>query len=1161
MATSSSHGLPPGTTANVRISGTTNYDGIETVTYIDADHFYFYDSWVADDATGWWGIDTEGRYDVALGYYAGRATTTGSNNLFLGYQAGDNLTTGSSNIFIGSDIDAQSATGSSQLSIGNLIFGTGGFGTGTSVGTGNIGIGTAGPDRRLDVLDASNPQMRLTYTDGTVYTDFRTNSGGDLVITPSGGDISIVGNLLPSANDTYDLGSSSYRFKDAYLGGDTLHIGTSLTDEGTIGYNTSTNILAFGTDATTQGDIAFFTDDLYLDRSSGYVGIGDTSPASLFTVGNGDLFQINTSGQVVAGTWNGTAIGAQYGGTGLNTSSSTGIATVSSGTWSIASSIGVAQGGTGTTTQFTPGSVVFAGASGVYGQDNSNFFWDDSSNRLGIGTSSPVATLHVAGSSTVFGTGEGGTPADFTFRGAAGSGSNIAGGDIYFDASNGTGAGGSGDFIFRTAASIGGGGITFDATSTSYSSGTSSLSWSHTVGSNDSRLLIVGVSVGTTTNVSSVTYGGVSLTRLTYKDNGSQNRTELWYLKNPSSGAANIVVNMASSAMLTAGAISWYNVDQDTTFGTPVTASGSSQTPTVNVSSASDEVVVDAVAGHIDMSVGTMSVGSGQTQRWNRTQTESLMHGETAGGSSEPGASTTTMSWSLSAGGMSYSWSISAVSIKPISNTSGNDLAEAMRITNDGNVGIGTSSPTELLTVSNGSTTGTYTTSGWAHSSDERLKMNVTALGGALDTVSRLQGVSFNWKTNPTGDRQIGFIAQDVLGVLPEVVTGNEEEGYGIAYGNLTALLVEAVKELHTEQGTVAASLESRLDTLDLSTGKTATTLGGLQSSIDAQLDIVGDALSTLGKDADSLDGRLSALDSRVLSIESDITDLVSTTNGQDTRIGDLEEDMALLRDRNAVLFDFFQTFEMDRFVSTDAFGDVDLLGGRLSVGILQAETLCLEDVCVNRDQLEALLSGADPALASSEPETGEMPGDIAGASDESGAGATAGVSPEHTMDTQWAGDYLLVVDEGVADADGPAPYGIAYEVDLSGETPTAKTTITCSGTGDAAGLDRITTLRVFMSEGSWLTAVGGIDADPVFGSSGGKKYVEIRVRIPADTDREVTLEYDLPENFLSFPYTLKVEKQKDVASIPLALSMIDAAGRTYKELFDLDAVFIYPRE
>lgn len=55
----------------------------------------------------------------------------------------------------------------------------------------------------------------------------------------------------------------------------------------------------------------------------------------------------------------------------------------------------VTSGGTGTTTQFTQGSVVYAGANGVYSQDNATLFWDLTNKRLGIGTVSPSTPLHL----------------------------------------------------------------------------------------------------------------------------------------------------------------------------------------------------------------------------------------------------------------------------------------------------------------------------------------------------------------------------------------------------------------------------------------------------------------------------------------------------------------------------------------------------------------------------------------------------------------------------------------------------------------------------------------------------------------------------------------------------------------------------------------------
>lgn len=116
-----------------------------------------------------------------------------------------------------------------------------------------------------------------------------------------------------------------------------------------------------------------------------------------------------------------------------------------------------------------------------------------------------------------------------------------------------------------------------------------------------------------------------------------------------------------------------------------------------------------------------------------------------------------------------------------------------------GNLGIGTTNPTQKLTVFNGTTTGTYTTTGWVHSSDARLKTNVIKLDNSLEKVMKLNGVSYNWMNNPNADKQIGFIAQEVKKIVPEVVVVDSEGNYGMAYQNLNALLVEAMKEQQTQ--------------------------------------------------------------------------------------------------------------------------------------------------------------------------------------------------------------------------------------------------------------------------------------------------------------------------------------------------------------------------
>ena len=117
--------------------------------------------------------------------------------------------------------------------------------------------------------------------------------------------------------------------------------------------------------------------------------------------------------------------------------------------------------------------------------------------------------------------------------------------------------------------------------------------------------------------------------------------------------------------------------------------------------------------------------------------------------------------------------------------------------------GTGTSARSNALVVyDNGTTTlsGELMVGGdITVSSDARLKQNIVPLAGSLDKVQQLRGVSYEWiDPNRQGGRHIGFIAQEVQEVMPEVVRQNGDY-LSMSYANLTAVLVEAVKEQQTE--------------------------------------------------------------------------------------------------------------------------------------------------------------------------------------------------------------------------------------------------------------------------------------------------------------------------------------------------------------------------
>jgi hypothetical protein len=108
-------------------------------------------------------------------------------------------------------------------------------------------------------------------------------------------------------------------------------------------------------------------------------------------------------------------------------------------------------------------------------------------------------------------------------------------------------------------------------------------------------------------------------------------------------------------------------------------------------------------------------------------------------------------------------------------------------------VGIGTTSPTNLLTLGQGF--GPSIADGWTTYSSRRWKTNIQTLHGALAKVERMRGVSYDLKAN--GQHEVGVIAEEVGAVVPELVTyeANGKDARGVDYSRLTALLIEATKE------------------------------------------------------------------------------------------------------------------------------------------------------------------------------------------------------------------------------------------------------------------------------------------------------------------------------------------------------------------------------
>jgi hypothetical protein len=136
----------------------------------------------------------------------------------------------------------------------------------------------------------------------------------------------------------------------------------------------------------------------------------------------------------------------------------------------------------------------------------------------------------------------------------------------------------------------------------------------------------------------------------------------------------------------------------------------------------------------------------------------------------------------------------------------------AMTIALDGDVGIGFTDPAYKLDV-DGTIRGDNVSA-----SDIRWKKNIDPIEGSLEKVKQLQGVHYDWKDeNKDQSRQIGFIAQDVEKIFPELVKTDDKGYKSMNYSKVVTVLVESVKELDDENRELEdriVKLENMVETL-----------------------------------------------------------------------------------------------------------------------------------------------------------------------------------------------------------------------------------------------------------------------------------------------------------------------------------------------------------
>jgi hypothetical protein len=149
--------------------------------------------------------------------------------------------------------------------------------------------------------------------------------------------------------------------------------------------------------------------------------------------------------------------------------------------------------------------------------------------------------------------------------------------------------------------------------------------------------------------------------------------------------------------------------------------------------------------------------------------------------------------------------------------TSAATRSNAFVVLQNGNVGIGTDTPSDRLVVNgNMSATGDITSNAFLLSSDRRLKTNIRSLYSEWDNIMKLNPVSYQKRESLESENydrfEYGFIAQELELIYPELVKTNSEGLKFVDYTSMIPILTKGMQSLILENKRLTEQVEQQED-------------------------------------------------------------------------------------------------------------------------------------------------------------------------------------------------------------------------------------------------------------------------------------------------------------------------------------------------------------